>query len=53
VSHGSLIRLVLAVFVLGAPPGRHRRLWLENGRFALVEWGTHPRLLAFNAVRLD
>jgi broad specificity phosphatase PhoE len=53
-THGSLARLLIAAVVIGAPPGRHRRLWLDNARFAIVEWssGGKPRLTGFNLDRM-
>jgi broad specificity phosphatase PhoE len=48
-THGSLTRVLVAAVVLAADPAAHRRLWLENGHWAVVEHGERPRLVAFNA----
>jgi hypothetical protein len=40
--------------MIGAPPERHRRLWLDNARFAVADWsGERVRLVGFNLERLD
>lgn len=49
VSHGSLMRVLVAAVVLGADPAAHRRLWLENGHWAVIEHDERARLLAWNA----
>jgi broad specificity phosphatase PhoE len=49
VSHGSLIRVLVAAVVLGADPAAHRRLWLENGHWAVIEHDERARLVAWNA----
>ena len=48
-THGSLARVLVASIVLGADPAAHRRMWLANGHWAIVELGSRPRLVAFNA----
>ena len=48
-THGSLTRVLVAAVVLAADPAAHRRMWLENGHWAVVEHGERPRLVAFNA----
>jgi len=48
-THGSLIRVLVASVVLRADPAAHRRMWLGNGRWATIELGERPRLVAFNA----
>jgi broad specificity phosphatase PhoE len=54
-THGSLARVLITAVIIGAPPDRHRRLWLENARLAVVEWGRNgrPRIVAFNVAGLD
>jgi broad specificity phosphatase PhoE len=49
VSHGSLMRVLVAAVVLGAEPAAHRRLWLENGHWAVIEHDERARLVAWNA----
>jgi broad specificity phosphatase PhoE len=49
VSHGSLMRVLVAAVVLGADPAAHRRLWLENGHWAVIEHDERARLVAWNA----
>jgi len=49
VSHGSLTRVLVAAVVLGADPAAHRRLWLENGHWAVIEHDERARLVAWNA----
>jgi broad specificity phosphatase PhoE len=54
VTHGSLTRLLVTSLVLGGPPARHRRLWLDNGHLVVLRWrGEQPQILAFNARTLD
>jgi broad specificity phosphatase PhoE len=48
-THGSLTRVLVAAVVLAADPAAHRRLWLANGHWVVVEHGERPRLVAFNA----
>jgi broad specificity phosphatase PhoE len=48
-THGSLTRVLVASVVLAADPVAHRRLWLSNGHWVVVEHGDRPRLVAFNA----
>jgi broad specificity phosphatase PhoE len=48
-THGSLTRVLVASVVLGADPAAHRRMWLGNCRWATIELGSRPRLVAFNA----
>ena len=49
VTHGSLVRVLVASAVLGADPAAHRRLWLDHCRCAVVETGgARPRVTAFN-----
>jgi broad specificity phosphatase PhoE len=48
-THGSLTRVLVTAVVLGADPAAHRRLWLGNGHWVVVEHGERPRLVAFNA----
>ena len=47
-THGSLTRVLVAAVVLGADPAAHRRMWLENGHWVVVEHAERPRLVAFN-----
>jgi broad specificity phosphatase PhoE len=47
-THGSLARVLVASVVLGADPASHRRLWFDNGHWAVVELDDRPRLVAFN-----
>ena len=52
VTHGSLVRVLVASAVLGADPAAHRRLWLDHCRCAVVETdGERPRVMAFNIAR--
>ena len=48
-THGSLARVLVASVVLRADPAAHRRMWLGNCHWAVVELGARPRLVAFNA----
>jgi glucosyl-3-phosphoglycerate phosphatase len=49
VTHGSLARLAVTTWLLGAEPGRHRRMWLDNCRVAVVDSSRGaPQLVAFN-----
>jgi broad specificity phosphatase PhoE len=48
-THGSLTRVLVASVVLGAEPAAHRRLWLGNGHWVVVEHGERPRMVVFNA----
>jgi broad specificity phosphatase PhoE len=48
-THGSLARVLVASVVLAGDPAAHRRLWLDNGHWVVVEHGERPRLVAFNA----
>jgi broad specificity phosphatase PhoE len=48
-THGSLARVLVAAVVLGADPAVHRRLWLENGHWAVIEHDDRARLVAWNA----
>jgi broad specificity phosphatase PhoE len=49
VTHGSLARLMVSSYFLGAPPALHRHLWLDNCRLAVVEWrGGVPKVTGFN-----
>jgi broad specificity phosphatase PhoE len=48
-THGSLTRVLVASVVLRADPAAHRRMWLGNCHWAIVELGSRPRLVAFNA----
>jgi probable phosphoglycerate mutase len=48
-THGSLTRVLVASVVLAADPAAHRRMWLSNGHWAVVEFDDRPRLVAFNA----
>jgi broad specificity phosphatase PhoE len=53
VTHGSLARLVIASYFLGGPPAFHRRLWLDNGRFAVFEWRSGiPKMVGFNTLEI-
>ncbi|MDX6534458.1 MAG: hypothetical protein QOF68_2202 [Gaiellales bacterium] len=53
VTHGSLARLVIVSYFLGGPPPFHRRLWLDNGRFAAFEWRSGiPKLVGFNTLEV-
>jgi broad specificity phosphatase PhoE len=47
-THGSLIRVLVASVVLGAPPAAHRRLWLDNCHWVVILLGHRPRMVAFN-----
>ena len=47
-THGSLARVMVASVVLGAPPAAHRRLWLDNCRWVVIDLDRRPRLVAFN-----
>jgi len=47
-THGSLARLLVASVVLGARPAAHRRLWIDNGHWVVIEFDDRPRLVAFN-----
>jgi broad specificity phosphatase PhoE len=54
VTHGSLVRVLVAAAVLGADPAAHRRLWLDHCHWAVVETdGGRPRVTAFNIARPD
>lgn len=48
-THGSLARVLVAAVVIGADPAAHRRLWLENGHWAVIEHDDRARLVAWNA----
>jgi probable phosphoglycerate mutase len=48
-THGSFARVLVAAVVLGADPAAHRRLWLGNGHWAVIEFDDRPRLVAWNA----
>lgn len=49
VGHSHLLRIMIAVSVLNVPAHWHRRLRLDPGQTAVVEWeGTTPRLVALN-----
>jgi broad specificity phosphatase PhoE len=48
-THGSLTRVLVASVVLAADPAAHRRMWLGNGHWVVVEFDDRPRLVAFNA----
>jgi phosphoserine phosphatase len=48
-THGSLTRVLVASVVLAADPALHRRMWLGNGHWVVVEFDDRPRLVAFNA----
>jgi broad specificity phosphatase PhoE len=49
VTHGSLARLIVSSHFLGGPPPRHRHLWLDNCRLAVVEWQRGvPKIAGFN-----
>jgi probable phosphoglycerate mutase len=49
VAHSHLLRILLAVAVLGVDAHHHRRLKLDSGRMALVEWEEDvPRLVGLN-----
>lgn len=53
IGHGYFLRLLIARCVLGVQGASLRRLRLDTGRFALVEWeGTLPRLVAMNTPNL-
>jgi broad specificity phosphatase PhoE len=47
-THGSLTRVLVASVVLAADPAVHRRMWLGNGHWVVVEHDDRPRLVAFN-----
>jgi broad specificity phosphatase PhoE len=47
-THGSLTRVLVASVVLAADPAAHRRMWLGNGHWVVVEFDDRPRLVAFN-----
>jgi broad specificity phosphatase PhoE len=47
-THGSLARVLVASVVLGAPPPAHRRLWLDNCHWVVIDLDRRPRLVAFN-----
>lgn len=50
VSHSHFLRVLICVAVLGVPAETHRRLKLDTGRLAVVEWEFGvPRLVALNA----
>ncbi len=52
VTHGSLARLMVSSYFLGGPPPKHRHLWLDNCRLAVLEWrGGVPKLTGFNVTR--
>jgi broad specificity phosphatase PhoE len=48
-THGSLTRVLVASVVLAADPAAHRRMWLGNGHWVVIEFDDRPRLVAFNA----
>jgi broad specificity phosphatase PhoE len=48
-THGSLARVLVAAVVLGADPAAHRRLWLDNAHWAVIEHDDRGRLVAWNA----
>jgi probable phosphoglycerate mutase len=48
-THGSLTRVLVAAVILGAAPAAHRRLWLDNGHWAVIEHDDRARLVAWNA----
>jgi phosphoserine phosphatase len=51
-SHGSLVRLIVSSYLLGAPPAAHRRLWLDNCRLAVIEQRLEfSRLVALNVAQ--
>jgi broad specificity phosphatase PhoE len=51
-THGSLARLMVSSYFLGGPPAKHRHLWLDNCRLAVVEWrGGVPKLTGFNVTQ--
>jgi len=47
-THGSLVRVLVASVVLGAPPAAHRRMWLDNCHWVVIRLGLRPRMVAFN-----
>jgi broad specificity phosphatase PhoE len=53
VTHGSLARILIVSYFLGGPPPYHRRLWLDNGRFAVFEWRSGiPKMVGFNTLEV-
>lgn len=51
VGHGHQLRILLSVAILGTSARSHRRLRLDHGRIAVVEWeGQIPRLALLNAL---
>lgn len=53
VGHSHLLRILITVAVLGGNPVDHRRLRIENGAAAVVEWELGiPRLVGLNSVPL-
>lgn len=54
VGHGHQLRILLAVAILGIDAEAHRRLRLDHGCAAVVEWeGPTPRLAGLNIARFD
>jgi broad specificity phosphatase PhoE len=47
-THGSLARVLVAAVVLGADPAAHRRMWFDNGHWAVIEHDDRARLVAWN-----
>jgi broad specificity phosphatase PhoE len=47
-THGSLARVLVASVVLTAPPAAHRRLWLDNCHWVVIQLDRRPRMVAFN-----
>jgi broad specificity phosphatase PhoE len=53
VSHGHILRILIAACVLGGDPAQHRRLCLDHARIATLRWEKEtPRLDCLNATRL-
>jgi probable phosphoglycerate mutase len=52
-THGSLARVIVTALVIGADASQHRRLWMDNGRLAVIDWRDdgRPRLVGFNVTR--
>lgn len=49
VGHSHLLRIMVAVSILGSEAHHHRRLKLDSGRMAVVEWEEDvPRLVGLN-----
>lgn len=54
VTHGYMVRILLAHCVLGMPPEHMRRLRMDNARFAVVVWESgNPQLVAMNTATLE